>query len=671
MKFNSSQLFFLFPLLVFYFGSLSYASAQNNQEPQKLIDEAHQLLLEDTLKALNFLGKIELSKYSLPDSSLAQLTFQKLNFIKEHAGIDSTIETTEKIIQEFKIQQKLRPLIKLRSYLADLYMESANYQAGIVQIEQALSELKKENLTEPMGELLLKKAALLYAESNYIQSIETVFDAIHHLEKSDQGKQIAFAYLQIGSTYLFMDYLDEADEYYRQAAEYFSKEGDQLGVAICQSNLGLIAHEKGDYAGAIEQLKASLKEILKSKREIMTGYAYQSIAESYLAVHEIDSALHYCKRSFRIDQKLNYNSGQAKDYYLLAAIQNELGNSDSALYFGEQSLDLLDQEEDYEIDHALSLLLANIYSRRGNLKKSNQFLRRRIEVMEAIEEDNKKIKQLSSREDKRLTETMFELELSKEREKLQKISNQNQEKIILILVYLCLFFLIGLTIVLIYNRKNKKLNRELNKELITKRSLLKEIHHRVKNNLQIIASMLSIQSQYIKDENFKKILSDCRGRINSMSLIHESLYKSEEREFPLFNHYVEELIPRLIKTYQVDEQDIQLKMDLQKMELSLDESIPCGLIIHEAISNSLKHAFEKDQKGEIEISMKNVNNRIKLLIADNGKGLPKDFKLEEQDSFGFLLIHSLSNQLEADISIQNEAGLQIRIEWEKDFSKTQ
>jgi len=664
----------LFNFLTVFFISfdLSAKVSEKNQadnEPITNIEKARELLSEDTASAIKLIKAFDLRKSRLPDSSLVDLIDKQLDFIETYAHTADAIQALNNWIEQSVELQSTKLAVKLRNRLSDFYMEEAKYDLGIKQLNQALSELKKEGITEEMGDLLLKKAVMLYSQSKYLSSIEIVFKAISHFEESKQEKQIAFSYLQIGSTYLYIDFLEEAEEYYQLAAEHFLKFGDTLGHAICRSNIGLVAHEQGNYEKAIQLLKQALVEIRKSERDIMIAFAYQSLAESYLEMKEIDSAFFYCQKSMEMDRRLQYNSGQAKDFYLMSGIKNELGDSDSALYYAEQAIELLNREPDHEIDYDLSLLLADLYEKRGNFVKSNAYLRRRIRVMENIDEENKKIQQLTGREDDRLKETLFELELSKEREKNQQIKNANQKKTIFFLIALSLIFLIALGVVLYFNRNKRKLNRELGKELKIKRSLLKEIHHRVKNNLQIISSMLSIQSQYIHDAELKKILAECRGRINSMSLIHESLYKSENRITPLFNDYVEELVPRLISTYQVDQSQIKSKLDLDQIELSLDESIPCGLIINELVSNALKHAFEKGEKGEIYIQMKLQDNQVKLKVADNGKGLPKNFDMEKQDTFGFLLISTLTHQLEADLKFKNQAGLTVEVSWEKDFGE--
>ena len=182
--------------------------------------------------------------------------------------------------------------------------------------------------------------------------------------------------------------------------------------------------------------------------------------------------------------------------------------------------------------------------------------------------------------------------------------------------------------------------------------------------MQIISSMLSIQSQYIDDERVENIFRESRSRIMSMSLIHESLYKREDLDNALFSTYVKELIPQLVETYHVDESKVHLYMKINDLELSLDDSIPCGLIINEIISNSLKHAFPNGKEGNISIEMfKEDNGTIHLKIADDGIGFPEGVVPKNQDTFGFLLLYSLVEQLEAEIEVHNKEGVSFHVFW--------
>jgi PAS domain S-box-containing protein len=190
--------------------------------------------------------------------------------------------------------------------------------------------------------------------------------------------------------------------------------------------------------------------------------------------------------------------------------------------------------------------------------------------------------------------------------------------------------------------------------------LLREIHHRVKNNLQIISSLLNLQSQYMEDEETQKIFLESKNRVKSMALIHEKLYRSSSLAHVNFEDYVESLVESLIYSYMDVSANIQTEIDLNGICLNIDTAIPCGLIINELVSNSLKHAFQNSQ-GTIKIEMKGLNGKYLLKVCDDGVGFPKEIDFKNTETLGMQLINSLVIQLDGNIEQVNSSGTCFKI----------
>ncbi|MCD4797243.1 MAG: sensor histidine kinase, partial [Candidatus Cloacimonetes bacterium] len=200
--------------------------------------------------------------------------------------------------------------------------------------------------------------------------------------------------------------------------------------------------------------------------------------------------------------------------------------------------------------------------------------------------------------------------------------------------------------------------------------LLKEVHHRVKNNMQIISSLLKMQASYIKDEEAGDLFKDSCNRVKSMAIIHEKLYLSKNLAYIDFKKYLGSLIPHLFSSYGVETSTIQFEIDVNNVLLNINKAIPCGLIVNELISNSLKHAFPKGRKGIVSISMhkeKDVDDPKKqmfmFIIKDNGIGLPKKMDVKNTDSLGFKIIYALTEQLHGNIELDRRKGLTIKIKF--------
>ena len=188
-----------------------------------------------------------------------------------------------------------------------------------------------------------------------------------------------------------------------------------------------------------------------------------------------------------------------------------------------------------------------------------------------------------------------------------------------------------------------------------KEVLLKEIHHRVKNNLQIITSLLSLQNQNLNNPELKNIFTSSQYRINSMAIIHEMLYKSNSLSSLKYEEYLVKLMESLLNTFDVDKKNIEFKISAPDIIMNLETAIPLGLIINEIVTNALKYAFKKNQKGCITIEMSELNQDDFLLkIGDNGIGISDDFNPLNSDSLGTKLIRKLTIQLEGALEMNNE-----------------
>jgi PAS domain S-box-containing protein len=210
--------------------------------------------------------------------------------------------------------------------------------------------------------------------------------------------------------------------------------------------------------------------------------------------------------------------------------------------------------------------------------------------------------------------------------------------------------------------ERKRAEQQMQASLEEKEVLLKEIHHRVKNNLQVISSLLNLQAGYVKDREALELFKESQGRVRSIALIHETLYHSSDLGRIDFAAYVQELAANLFSTYGVNSEAIRLKVSAQDILLGVDTAIPCGLIVNELISNSLKHAFPAGRQGEISIELHSEGeNRLTLVVRDDGVGLPKNLDLQELPSLGLRIVSTLTDQLNGTLELQSRGGAEFKI----------
>ena len=195
-----------------------------------------------------------------------------------------------------------------------------------------------------------------------------------------------------------------------------------------------------------------------------------------------------------------------------------------------------------------------------------------------------------------------------------------------------------------------------------KEVLLKEIHHRVKNNLQVVASLLGLQSRSASDEQMRRMLLESQNRVHTMALLHECLYQSQNLSRIDFPDYIRQLVSHLYRSYEMQTGQVRLETKLEQLYLDLDAAVACGLIINELVSNSLKHAFPDGRQGVIRIELTaDANGMARLIVADNGAGLIGDFDLANAKTLGLRLVRTLAEQLGGAIELRTNGGVEAQL----------
>jgi len=210
--------------------------------------------------------------------------------------------------------------------------------------------------------------------------------------------------------------------------------------------------------------------------------------------------------------------------------------------------------------------------------------------------------------------------------------------------------------------ERKQAEDNLKASLQEKEILLKEVHHRVKNNLQIVHSLLNIQANNIQDDNAREAISECRNRVRSIALVHEKLYRSENLAKVDFAGYISGLTRSLLVSFGVGRRHIRLDLNLDPVLLSIDKAIPCGLIVNELVSNCLKHAFPGERAGVIQVELRSLDkDHVSLVVRDDGIGLAEALEPQKTKTLGLRLVTDLVKQLKGEIQIDHRGGTEFKI----------
>lgn len=213
--------------------------------------------------------------------------------------------------------------------------------------------------------------------------------------------------------------------------------------------------------------------------------------------------------------------------------------------------------------------------------------------------------------------------------------------------------------------EQKKYEKGLKSSLEEKELLLREIHHRVKNNLQIVSSLLSLQSRNVNDEKYIEIFKESQNRVKSVAHIHEYLYQSRKMTKINLSDYIRRIITDLRYSYGLDPEKVEIKVEIEEIDLNIETATPLGLIITELVSNIIKHAFHDQKSGEITVKFSSINDEFLLEVSDNGLGIPEDLNLEKSDTLGLKLVNTLVEQIDGILELDKTKGTSFKIRFKE------
>ncbi len=508
-----------------------------------------------------------------------------------------------------------------------------------------------------------------YIRGNYEIALRNYLKALALRQQFGDKKIIAKSMNNIGLVYRAKKDFPNAIKYYRQSLAIKKEINDELGIMNTMINMGS-AYLRSDLFDSAYYYASKAKELavkLKSKKDIINCMG--NMGGALVSLKKIDEAkpllLEAEKEALAMDYKVilptlyeslgtisvaEKNTKQAIRYFEkgLTYLLNGGSKESTAIYYKTMSKIYLDQG-DYKSAYYYLDKSKNLYDTLMNTENSRQ-----INEMSAVYENTEKEKQIQKLQIADLLKT-------------SELKARKNERNYFILSTLLFIGLAGIAYKAFTSNRKKKNQLNIQKEIIEKsleekEILLKEIHHRVKNNLQIVSSLLSLQSNYISDEKALDAVRESKNRVQSMAIIHQNLYQDESLVNIDVKEYVEKLVEYLFHSYNIHNSNIQLEMDIQPLRLDVDTLVPLGLVLNELINNCLKYAFPEPHKGKIKVILKHENTSLKLSVYDNGIGMQGDASHFNQNSFGHKMINAFMKKLKGDIKIYNEDGTKVDIE---------
>jgi len=564
------------------------------------------------------------------------------------------------------------------------YKKLKEYTKAIDQYKAAASIYKSTNNLIEYCQTLNKTGILNKNLKNYTDALELYYEAYEIEKKNDFNKEMASTCLNIGVVYKKQQNFDDALIYYNKALEAFQLENNYYGMANVYNNIGNVNRYLGNLEQALIDFKTAIKNRKLANSETMLSYTYNNIAITYQDLNQIDSALVYLKKSEDLKIKNNEEDELTSTYLNYTNVYLELNDTAKFNFYHTKALQLAIIQKDNSIIQELHIYKGKMYSQNGEYQKAYENLIQSIELLQSSTEDEALQKSLSSVlqakfNNKQNVEKLDELsklnaELSAQKAALkEKETLSNKLIIALAVVSIIIISFLGLLILNFYKLKNKSselslINEELSSSKVTiqeKETLLKEVHHRVKNNLQIIKSLIRLQNNNVVDQKTQIILKDFEQRVSTMALVHESIYKGENLDDVNVKDYFNQLVETLLEAYSTGK-EIQTKLSINIEKLEIDTLIPLGLLTNEIISNALKHGLNATKEPLLTIELNKLEDtNYRIYIGDNGKGFPADIDDKKEQTLGLELIDTLVEQLDGTLTRSNEGGAYYKIDFKK------
>jgi two-component system, sensor histidine kinase PdtaS len=500
---------------------------------------------------------------------------------------------------------------------------------GLNELLKGLRIAEHNKNETSIGKMHYKLAVVYQYKGEKEKEYKALLKAKYHLKKTQNLLDIANLNSALAMYHLGSSYLDSAVFYANECLSYFEPQGLTQEVGITYGTLGNVEFEKKNYEQAIAYFKKALEKFDKKESQDYAGFLF-NIGFAYNKLGNRKVAMDYLERSLVIRKKLNIAVDLRESYQGLAEAYQRIGDYKNAF----ENLTLFQAYSDTVFNETKNKQLAEI---------------------ETLYETEKKDKAIS------------DLEQEKELQNLRADKQQAQIYLgaagLVILLGVSGLFYRQATLRKKHNQELEIKNTEIAKQNAERELLLKEIHHRVKNNLQIISSLLSMQTRGLKDEKMKDAMKESQSRVKTMALIHEKLYQYENLSKINMQEYIQQLSDFLTQTYRSDK-DIKITIDAADVNLDMDMAVPLGLITNELLSNSLKYAFENQDRGEITISFsQKVPGSYALLIKDSGKGLDENLDIENAKSLGLKLVKTLTRQINGQLKIVAQPGASFEIEF--------
>ena len=701
MRYLRYLLFIIIPCSAFAQNQVVIDSLTNELKHTRNKSEIYNLLGEEYIlikpqKALEFADKA-ITNAAGDDIStqLARALWIKSRVYLSFYNYKMCLSLADSARTLFSEAEKYDDVINCEVIRATVYMLKGNYRQALDLYDSCASEAKKlgaqeiygsilinigriyrvsGNLDDAMDEFLKVRDIAEEIDDNYLKAhayhfigmvyedkqdfepaIENLLKALPLFEKEQLVTQIPYLYISLGSACREIQNYREALEYLKQADKLLKETNDTWGLYEVNRHLGLTYSELEQYDSAWVHHNQSLEFSRKIHERAGECNSLTYLGDVLIMQGKYTEALEYLNNALNINAELGNQLVRTNLLYNIGKCQVHMGKVHAGLDNLEKGLSLADSLNLRYERMVLHNEISKAYTRLNNFSEALWHYQQYSNLNDSIyqEEANRNFIEM---------EKKYQSEKQKQEIGQLKLEKTEQDAAMKVQRYVRDFFILGFLFASIIGflfyrsyRTRKRADQE-------KEALLKEIHHRVKNNLQIISSLLSIQTDNVTDTNVISAVRESQSRVKAMALIHQLLYQDKDLTQINFSTYLPQLLNAISSIFKKEGAEVISEIYAENISFDIDTAIPLGLIVTELAANAYKYAFNGGKDGKLSVRISRQSDHQYLLaVTDNGPGLPDNKKIDELNSMGLRLVKILTNQLDGTFSYEYEHGSAFKI----------
>jgi len=589
------------------------------------------------------------------DSGLAENYFAIAMNYYYSADYDTAISYHQRALTLFRELKNYRRSAEVLNLIGLVYHQMGNYPEAIYYLHEFSRE--RQNISGYQGRTYnLGNSTPYFRSKEYFETeLQLQLKALGELRSKNQNEDLYLTYLNIADTYKELRDFENALWYHQQAARFASS----IGLKPEYTFLGNAYRAVGKIDSAVKIHKTATTVLTKAGTQLELLNNYINLGKDYDYLKDHSQAVFNYRMALDITTRLNNKLDIVINSHRAARALLAIGENDEAKRYAETSIKYSKRIKAKTYIRDSYQLMADIENRLKEFERAYYYQQLNKSISDSLVAGEAALQFAQMQAQFELDKKNSDIEKLNQEKKLQESRIRNKDQLIIgFIIVLVLSLWLAISTYLRFRQKSRA-NRILSQQKKQIEVLLSEIHHRVKNNLQIISSLLSIQSDQLSDESARMAVLEGQSRVQAMGLIHENIYRTESFAFINMSQYITKLTETLIDSFGFHDRKLQVRVETNDISVDVDTAIPLGLIINELITNSLKHAFKNTSQPFIEVILTvDKDQKLSLDVRDNGQGFLTSSNLH---SFGLRLVKELAGQMGGTVNFAQRQGLAVSL----------